>query len=147
MTSRTPVSARTARSGRETKPLADENSLGQRAAQWLAASRQRIGLTLVACALLLLAYFVLFGRDGVATYMQKRREAQQLQQQLQTLQQENQQMTLHNQRLLNDPSAIEDAARRQLHYTRPGEVIYTLPEDPDAQPEAKPSQSKSLGLH
>jgi cell division protein FtsB len=27
----------------------------------------------------------------------------------------------------NDPNAIEHQAREELHYTRPGEVIYTLP--------------------
>ncbi len=123
-------------------PTHAESSVAQQVAHWLAASRQRIVVVLLAGSGLFLLYFVIFGRDGVSAFLQKRRESQQLQQQMQTLQQENQQMTQHNQRLLNDPNAIEDAARRQLHYTRPGEVIYTLPEAPGAQPEAKPSQSK-----
>jgi cell division protein FtsB len=29
--------------------------------------------------------------------------------------------------LKSDPNAIEHQAREELHYTRPGEVIYTLP--------------------
>jgi cell division protein FtsB len=29
--------------------------------------------------------------------------------------------------LQNDPGAIEHQAREELHYTRAGEVIYTLP--------------------
>jgi cell division protein FtsB len=33
----------------------------------------------------------------------------------------------HVDRLQNDPNAIEHQAREELHYTRPGEVIYTLP--------------------
>ena len=117
-------------------PTHAESSVAQQAAHWLAASRQRILLLLLVGGGFFVLYCIIFGRDGVAAFLQKRREAQQLQQQMQTLQQENQQMTLQNQRLLNDPNAIEDAARRQLHYTRPGEVIYTLPEAPGAQDEA-----------
>jgi cell division protein FtsB len=33
-------------------------------------------------------------------------------------------------RLQNDPGAIEHQAREELHYTRPGEVIVTLPDQP-----------------
>jgi cell division protein FtsB len=132
----------TQRNRNATAPPLEEETLGQRAARWLATYMQRIGLVLLAGFVLFVVYFVFLGRDGVTAYMQKRRMSEQLQQQMRTLQQENQQMALHNQRLLNDPNAIEDAARRQLHYTRPGEVIYTLPENPDTQPDAaqKPSR-------
>jgi cell division protein FtsB len=43
------------------------------------------------------------------------------------LQHENQLLTGHVARLQTDPNAIEQQAREQLRYTRPGEVIYTLP--------------------
>ena len=122
-------------------PAHAESSVAQQAAHWLTASRQRILMLLLGGGFFVL-YCIIFGRDGVAAFLQKRREAQQLQQQMQTLQQENQQMTLQNQHLLNDPNAIEDAARRQLHYTRPGEVIYTLPEAPGAQDEAAQRPAK-----
>jgi cell division protein FtsB len=36
----------------------------------------------------------------------------------------------HVERLQSDPNAIEHQAREELHYTRPGEVIYTLPAPP-----------------
>jgi cell division protein FtsB len=36
-------------------------------------------------------------------------------------------------RLQSDPNAIEHQAREELHYTRPGEVIYTLPDAPAAK--------------
>ena len=39
---------------------------------------------------------------------------------------------LHDQRLQSDPDTLEYEAREQMHYTRPGEVIYTLPEAPGA---------------
>ena len=32
-----------------------------------------------------------------------------------------------------DPDAIEHEAREKLHYAKPGEVIYTLPETPQGQ--------------
>ncbi len=40
-------------------------------------------------------------------------------------------------RLKSDPDAIEREAREKLHYAKPGEVIYTLPEQPQAQPGRK----------
>jgi cell division protein FtsB len=43
------------------------------------------------------------------------------------LQQENDLLTAHVNRLQSDPNAIEHQAREELHYTRPGEVIYALP--------------------
>jgi cell division protein FtsB len=50
-----------------------------------------------------------------------------LNQQMQDLQRENDRLKDHVQRLQNDPNAIEQQAREELRYTRPGEVIYTLP--------------------
>ena len=46
------------------------------------------------------------------------------------LQAENERLRGHVDRLQNDPGAIEHQAREELHYTRAGEVIYTLPSTP-----------------
>src|SRR5277367_6332322 len=80
-------------------------------------------------ALLALAmgYHVIFGQNGLTVYQQKRQDAQSLDRQLHSLQKENDQLKGHVDRLKNDPNAIEHQAREELHYTRPGEVIYTLP--------------------
>ncbi|MGD0446813.1 MAG: septum formation initiator family protein [Edaphobacter sp.] len=82
-----------------------------------------------AAALLALGmgYHVVFGQNGLTAYRQKRQDAQTLDQQLHSLQKENEQLKGHVERLQNDPNAIEHQAREELHYTRPGEVIYTLP--------------------
>jgi cell division protein FtsB len=48
---------------------------------------------------------------------------------LQRLQDENQSLQGHVERLQDDPGAIEHQAREELHYTRPGEVIVTLPNE------------------
>lgn len=82
-----------------------------------------------AAALLALAmgYHVIFGQNGLTVYQQKRQDAQSLDRQLHSLQRENDLLKGHVDRLKDDPNAIEHQAREELHYTRPGEVIYTLP--------------------
>jgi cell division protein FtsB len=77
-----------------------------------------------------LGYHVVFGQNGLTVYQQKRQDAQSLERQLHSLQKENDQLKGHVERLQNDPNAIEHQAREELHYTRPGEVIYTLPATP-----------------
>ena len=74
----------------------------------------------------MMAYGVVFGHNGLITFAHKREEAKSLQQQMQQLQRENNSLHEHVDRLQNDPSAIEHEAREELHYTRAGEVIYTL---------------------
>ena len=44
-----------------------------------------------------------------------------------SLQKENDRLHEHINHLQSDPDAIEHEAREELHYTRAGEVIYTLP--------------------
>lgn len=87
-----------------------------------------------AAALLALSmgYHVIFGQNGLTAYQQKRQDAQSLDRQLRNLQKENDQLKGHVDRLKSDPNAIEHQAREELHYTRPGEVIYTLPAVPSA---------------
>jgi cell division protein FtsB len=74
-----------------------------------------------------LGYHVIFGQNGLTAYQQKRQEFLSLQGQLHSLQRENELLKGHVERLQSDPDAIEHQAREELHYTRPGEVIYTLP--------------------
>jgi cell division protein FtsB len=82
-----------------------------------------------AAALLALGmgYHVIFGQNGLTVYQQKRQDAQALDRQMHSLKRENDLLKGHVERLQNDPNAIEHQAREELHYTRPGEVIYTLP--------------------
>ena len=95
---------------------------------------------------LIMAYGVIFGHNGLTSFAHKREEAKSLQVQTQQLQKENQRLLEHVNRLQNDPSAIEHEAREELHYTRSGEVIYTLPKadgdssgaDPSKPPPSKP---------
>ena len=77
-----------------------------------------------------LGYHVMFGQNGLTVYQQKRNDTQTLDSQLRSLQRENDLLKGHVDRLQSDPNAIEHQAREELHYTRPGEVIYTLPAAP-----------------
>ena len=83
----------------------------------------------MAAFLLVLAvgYHVILGRNGLIAYEQKRMDTKTLDGELHSLEMENARLKGHVDRLQNDPDAIEHQAREELHYTRAGEVIYTLP--------------------
>lgn len=85
----------------------------------------------VAASLLAVAvgYHVVFGQNGLTAYRQKRESARALEYQVRELERENEALRGHVDRLASDPGAIEHQAREELHYTRPGEVIVTLPPD------------------
>jgi cell division protein FtsB len=91
------------------------------------------GTVVAVCLALLLAWHVIEGKHGLSVWEQKRAEDRALQQEIKNLEQENAEMRRQIQRLQSDPDAIEREAREKLHYTKPGEVIYTLPAQPAAQ--------------
>ncbi len=92
--------------------------------------------TVVAVGLaLLLAWHAIEGRHGLSVWQQKRAEDRALQQEIKNLELENAEMRQQIQRLQSDPDAIEREAREKLHYAKPGEVIYTLPAQPQTQEE------------
>jgi len=105
--------------------------------QALAWARQfwRPAGTLVAVALaLILGWGVVNGRHGLSAWEQQRIQDKALKKEIKDLQQKNAQLHDHIQRLKSDPDTIEREARDQLHYARPGEVIYKLPAQPQPQP-------------
>lgn len=89
--------------------------------------RRRAATIATASLALVMAYGVIFGHNGLTAFAHKREEAKVLQQQMQQLQKENDRLNEHISHLQSDPDAIEHQAREELHYTRSGEVIYTLP--------------------
>jgi len=103
----------------------------QNTAARLYGSRRKLatfGVGLLAC---FLAYHVVFGANGLVVYKQKREEYRQLQQQNRALEQQNLELERQNKALKTDPQAIEKEARQQLHYARPGDVVYTVPSKPN----------------
>ena len=89
--------------------------------------RRRAATFATAILALVMAYGVIFGHNGLTAFAHKREEAKLLQEQMQQLQKENDRLHEHINHLQTDPDAIEHEAREELHYTRSGEVIYTLP--------------------
>ncbi|MBI2683137.1 MAG: septum formation initiator family protein [Acidobacteriales bacterium] len=108
-------------------------------AGWLYRSRRKLATMTVVMVTGLLAYHAAFGDNGMVVYTEKRSEHRKLDQDIQSLQQENQRLQQHIDSLRTDPKSIEKEAREQLHYARPGEVVYTVP---DAQPRPAAATAK-----
>jgi cell division protein FtsB len=77
---------------------------------------------------LLVTWHVIHGKHGLSVWQHERTQDRTLQKEIQDLQQENAQMRQQIDRLKSDPDAIEHEAREKLHYAKPGEVIYALPD-------------------
>ena len=76
---------------------------------------------------------VMFGANGTVVYRQKRAEYQSLRREIDALQKESDHYTEQINALQTDPKTIEKEAREQLHYARPGEVVYVAPAPPPIQ--------------
>jgi cell division protein FtsB len=95
--------------------------------------RRRLATGAVATFTIWLFVHVMFGANGMVVYKQKKAEYQSLQQQVGELQKQNGNYTQQIQSLQTDPKTIEKEAREQLHYARPGEVVYVAPPPPASQ--------------
>jgi cell division protein FtsB len=100
------------------------------ASTWLYSSRRRLATAGVAVLTVWLFLHVMFGANGMVVYRQKRTEYQSLRHEIDALQKENDHYTGQINALQTDPKTIEKEAREQLHYARPGEVVYIAPAPP-----------------
>jgi cell division protein FtsB len=100
------------------------------ASTWLYNSRRRVATAGVAVITVWLFLHVMFGANGMVVYRQKRTEYQSLRHEIDALQKENDHYTGQINALQTDPKTIEKEAREQLHYARPGEVVYVAPAPP-----------------
>lgn len=89
--------------------------------------RRRIATITVVVLAVGLFFHVMFGANGMVVYRQKRAEIKVLQKEVSDLQQQSQAYQQQIEGLKTDPKAIEKEAREQLHYARPGEVVYVPP--------------------
>jgi cell division protein FtsB len=116
------------------KEAADEPlPLRQRTIHWAQQGWRPAGTVFAVLLALAFAWSVVNGRHGLSTWYQQRTQEKQLKYEIQDLQQENAHLRQHVDRLKTDPDAIEHEAREKLHYAKPGEVIYTLPAEPQNQ--------------
>jgi cell division protein FtsB len=104
--------------------------LRERAFAWSQRAWRPVGTVVAVLLALTLTWHVIDGKHGLSAWEQERTKDRALQQEIQRLQQENAAMQQQIQRLQSDPDAIEREAREKLHYAKPGEVIYTLPDAP-----------------
>jgi cell division protein FtsB len=114
-------------------PCAKPPSLRTRTLDWAQRLWRLAGTVIVIVLTLLVTGHVVYGNHGLSIWQHKRAEDRALQQEIKELQQENAQMRQRIDHLNSDPDAIEREAREKLHYAKPGEVIYTLPDHPQAQ--------------
>jgi len=96
----------------------------------LYGARRRLATAGVGVVTVWLFLHVMFGANGMVVYRQKRAEYQNLGHEIDELQKENDHYTSQIKALQTDPETIEKEAREQLHYTRPGEVVYVAPAPP-----------------
>jgi cell division protein FtsB len=107
--------------------------LRERALAWTQRMWRPAGTAVAVLLALLVTWHVIHGKHGLSVWQHERDEDRMLQKEIQNLQQENAQMQQQIERLKSDPNTIEHEARERLHYAKPGEVIYTLPETPQGQ--------------
>ncbi len=89
--------------------------------------RRRLATSAVALLTVWLLVHVMFGANGMVVYRQKKDEYHSLQKEIDALQKENDSYAAAIKSLKTDPKTIEKEAREQLHYARPGEVIFVAP--------------------
>ena len=97
----------------------DKRRRGRRAVQYL--------LVFVGCVLVLDA---LVGDKGLLEMVKKRQEYRALEQSLTDVRTENARLREEAQRLQDDNSAIEDLARRELGFIKPGEKLFIVKDVP-----------------
>ncbi|HZP05603.1 MAG TPA: septum formation initiator family protein [Terracidiphilus sp.] len=105
----------------------------ERALTWAQRFWRPAGTAVAVLLALLVTWHVVHGKHGLSVWQHERTEDRALQKEIQDLQQQNAQMRQQIDRLKSDPDAIEHEAREKLHYAKPGEVIYALPDAPKSQ--------------
>jgi cell division protein FtsB len=104
-----------------------------RALDWTMRAWRPAGTGVAIALALLLTWHVVNGKNGVTVWQKKRVEDKQLRREIDDLERENARLRERIGKLTNSPDAIEHEAREKLHYAKPGEVIYALPDPPQSQ--------------
>jgi cell division protein FtsB len=105
---------------------------------------RRASLGVLGFLLLLVFMHGVFGPYGYLSMRHTQSEVERLRGELRRLRNENAQLSGAIQALKNDPEAIERAAREDMGLARPGELIFSLPDEapatsPDSSPQTTPS--------
>ena len=92
--------------------------------------RRKIGTILAAALAVWIFFHVALGSNGALAFGNKRTEYKILAKDVDVLQEQNDQLRKRIEALKGDPAAIEREAREQLHYAKPGEIVYVAPAPP-----------------
>lgn len=90
--------------------------------------------------IVLVLLHTLFGPYGYFSMRRSEQQIEQLRTEIDRLDRENAQLSGEIRALQTDPSAIEKVAREDMGLARPGELIFSLPDDP--LPAVPPPASK-----
>jgi cell division protein FtsB len=104
--------------------------------------RRRLATAAVAGLTAWLFVHIMFGANGMVVYRQKKTEYDSLQKEIGDLQKANDRYTQQIKALQSNPQTIEKEAREQLHYVRPGEIVYVPPNPAPPAPQASNSAKK-----
>ena len=104
--------------------------------------RRRLATATVGLLTVWLFLHVMFSANGMVAYKQKRAAVEMLRKDVECLRQENDTHAQQIKALKSDPKAIEKEAREQLHYARPGELIYISPLSAPLKPVTNPGTSR-----
>ena len=103
-------------------------SIIQFVTDWLYRSRRKLATAAVGLLACVIGYHAVFGANGMVVYQKKKSEYRQLLRDNDAMQTENTRLQGQIKALKSDPATIEKEAREQLRFTRPGEMVYILPE-------------------
>jgi cell division protein FtsB len=107
------------------------------------ATRRQLATAALVCLAVWLLVHAFISPNGVMAYENKKKEFRELQKTNQSLAEQNARLAAHNEALKNnDPKAIEKEVREGLHYAKPGDVVYVLPE-PKRTPAPSPTDMQS----
>jgi len=103
-------------------------------AQEVRDRRRRVVTWALSIMLVVLLVNAFVGESGYLANLQAERDAVALQVTVARLRHENDSLTQQGRRLQEDPTAIEEAARRDLGMVRPGETLVILRDAPGTGP-------------
>ena len=99
----------------------------------------QLGLLVLGVTLLIESFF---GGRGIAALLDARRQHAALAGDLERMRSENARLRAEAQRLREDPRAIEEAARRDLGYSAPGEKVFIIKDVRPAPTAPQPPEQK-----
>lgn len=101
---------------------------------------RRYLIAVLVLALIALIVHDIFGEHGYLVLHKSKRDYEQLQKEFQALTEENKRLAAQVKALKTDPKAIEKIAREEMKLARPGELVYTLPQN-NRKKSASPDQA------